>query len=96
MGKFSFAGVDVEGLFIHPEAIDVMELLQLSRPLRCFIETIDLGEFEGERIDCLSSVGTWTLCDMPANNSLCMDKASLDGCLWPQLADRAVGASTTI
>lgn len=25
---------------------------------------------------------------MPANNSLGMDKAALDGCLWPQLADR--------
>lgn len=33
---------------------------------------------------------------MPANNSLGMDKAALDGCLWPQLADRTVGASTAI
>ena len=44
MGKFLFSGVDVEGLFILPQAVDIMELLQPSCPLCCFIETIDLGE----------------------------------------------------
>ena len=57
MGKFSFAGVDVEGLFIHPQAVDVMELLQLSRPLRCFVETIDLGEVAGKFVDCFARLG---------------------------------------
>ena len=96
MGKFSFAGVDVEGLFIHPQAIDVMELLQLSCPLCCFVETIDLGEVAGKFVDCFARLGAWPGGDMPANNSLGMDKAALDGCLWLQLADRTVGASTTI
>jgi len=96
MGKFSFAGVDVEGLFIHPAAIYVMELLQLSCPLRCFVETIDMGEVAGKYVDCFARLGAWPGGDMPAYDALGMDKAALDGRLWPQLADRTVGASTTI
>ena len=77
MGKFSFAGVDVEGLFIHPEAIDVMELLQLSRPLCRFVETIDLGEVAGKFVDCFACLGAWPGGDMPADDTLGMDKACL-------------------
>ena len=87
MGKFSFAGVDVEGLFIHPAAIYVMELLQLSCPLRCFVETIDMGEVAGKYVDCFARLGVWPGGDMPAYDALGMDKAALDGRLWPQLAD---------
>lgn len=96
MGRFSFAGVDVEGLFIHPEPIDVMELLQLRCPLCCFVESIDLGEGEGKCMDCLARLGRWPEGDIPADAALGMDKAPLDGCPWPQLADRTVGVSTTI
>ena len=68
----------------------------MGGPLCGLVDGVYPSKVEGKCVDCFAGIGAWSGGDVPANDTLSMDKTSLDVGCWPGSFDRGVCTAATI